>query len=259
MNWGLFFSTFLLIFLAELGDKTQLAVMSQSAASSSKWTIFAAGALALTASTAIGVLAGDLLRRFIPDDRWIKCAGGALFLVFGAWMLFEAFMPQFRADKSGQETAQSEDWTDRPIISWLERFEDGFSEMYERMETRSLLVEERALFRRLKEEERWHHESMLCAMTGEAAKSFHFTERIIKRLPPLSDLQYNKSTPTADGKEGYLFAIKKERAMAHLYQVLAESTTHRSLRETFDALRVVEENHAKRLTDHLRASITPHP
>jgi len=91
MNWTLFASTFALIFLAELGDKTQLALMSQSAASADRWTIFWAGVVALVATTALGVLAGGLIRRFVPDERYIRFAGGVLFLVFGALMVTSVF------------------------------------------------------------------------------------------------------------------------------------------------------------------------
>lgn len=93
MNWALFLSTFALIFLAELGDKTQLALMSQSATSADRWTIFCAGVTALTLTTALGVLAGDLIRRFAPDERYIRLAGGVLFLIFGALMVASAFRP----------------------------------------------------------------------------------------------------------------------------------------------------------------------
>jgi len=88
MNWPSFISTFLIIFVAELGDKTQLAVMAQSANASSRWTIFIAAVVALTLSTAIGVLAGCVLNRFI-SPRVLKLAGGALFLAFGLFMLCE--------------------------------------------------------------------------------------------------------------------------------------------------------------------------
>jgi len=91
MNWALFFSTFSLIFLAELGDKTQLALMSQSATSADRWTIFYAGVTALTLTTALGVIAGDLIRRFVPDERYVKLAGGLLFLIFGTLMIASVF------------------------------------------------------------------------------------------------------------------------------------------------------------------------
>jgi len=87
MNWPSFFTTFFIILIAELGDKTQLAIMAQSANASSRWTIFIAATLALTLSTAIGVLAGCVLDRFI-SPRALRLAGGALFIAFGLFMLY---------------------------------------------------------------------------------------------------------------------------------------------------------------------------
>lgn len=91
MNWPLFSSTFLIIFLAELGDKTQLAVMSRAADASARWTLFFAAVLALALSTAVAVLAGAAINRVIPP-RAIKLAGGALFVFFGILMLRDAFV-----------------------------------------------------------------------------------------------------------------------------------------------------------------------
>jgi putative Ca2+/H+ antiporter (TMEM165/GDT1 family) len=82
MDWKLFGSTFVAIFLAELGDKTQLATLSLSTGSSSRWVVFAGSALALVATSAIAVLAGDAFARLIPPV-WVKRAAGALFIVLG--------------------------------------------------------------------------------------------------------------------------------------------------------------------------------
>jgi putative Ca2+/H+ antiporter (TMEM165/GDT1 family) len=79
-------STFLAIFLAEMGDKTQLATMSLSATGQSKWMVFFGAALALVASTAVAVLAGDVVARYVPA-HWIRRAAGALFIGLGAMML----------------------------------------------------------------------------------------------------------------------------------------------------------------------------
>lgn len=81
MDWRLFASTFAAIFLAEMGDKTQLATMSLSAGSS-RWVVFAGSALALVATSLIAVLVGEGLTRLVPQV-WIKRAAGALFIVMG--------------------------------------------------------------------------------------------------------------------------------------------------------------------------------
>jgi putative Ca2+/H+ antiporter (TMEM165/GDT1 family) len=85
MDWKLFASTFAAIFLAELGDKTQLATLSL-ASSGTRWVVFAGSAAALVASSALAVLGGEALARLVPPV-WIKRGAGALFLVLGAMML----------------------------------------------------------------------------------------------------------------------------------------------------------------------------
>ncbi len=85
----LFFATFGLIFLAELGDKTQLAALAittKSAHPHAPWVIFAASALALACTSAIAVSAGSLIARTVPPlaIRWVS---GLLFLAAGIWIL----------------------------------------------------------------------------------------------------------------------------------------------------------------------------
>ncbi len=87
MDWKLFASTFAAIFLAELGDKTQLATLSLAAGGSSRLIVFGGAALALVATSAIAVLAGEALSRAVPPV-WIRRGAGVLFLILGAVFLF---------------------------------------------------------------------------------------------------------------------------------------------------------------------------
>ena len=91
MRWQIFMATFWLVFLAELGDKTQLAVMLQSAVHG-RWIVFLAASLALVLSTLLGVFLGGLISKMV-SERVIHGVGGALFLVFGALMLYSVFKP----------------------------------------------------------------------------------------------------------------------------------------------------------------------
>jgi len=82
MEWKLAVSTFVAIFVAELGDKTQLATLTLSAASTSRWMVFAGAALALVATTAMAVVAGDLITRVV-SPALLRRLAGVVFVVIG--------------------------------------------------------------------------------------------------------------------------------------------------------------------------------
>ena len=86
MDWKLLFTTYAAIFLAELGDKTQLATLSLSASGSARWTVFLGSSTALVTTSAIAVLGGELLARAVPP-LWIQRAAGVLFVVLGVVFL----------------------------------------------------------------------------------------------------------------------------------------------------------------------------
>lgn len=90
MDSKLFLTVFASVFMAEIGDKTQLATLAfASNAASSKWTIFAASAIALTLAAGIGVLFGDRLAKLV-SPRTLSIVAGLLFIVIGAWTLQKA-------------------------------------------------------------------------------------------------------------------------------------------------------------------------
>lgn len=85
----IFLTIFVTVFLAELGDKTQLATLLFATEKEvSKWLVFFAASAALIFATAIGVLAGDLLSRFINPDYLEKIAALG-FIAIGVWMFFK--------------------------------------------------------------------------------------------------------------------------------------------------------------------------
>jgi putative Ca2+/H+ antiporter (TMEM165/GDT1 family) len=83
-----FLSTFALLFVAELGDKTQLAVISMTAKHKMPFWVFVGAAMALASVTLMGVLGGEFLTRFIPETLLRKIAA-SLFVVMGLLMWFE--------------------------------------------------------------------------------------------------------------------------------------------------------------------------
>ena len=89
MDWKLALTTFAAVFLAELGDKTQLATLSFAAGGNSRWAVFFGSAGALVAASAIAVLAGEALVRFIPPTVLTRAAAFA-FVAIGLWLLWSS-------------------------------------------------------------------------------------------------------------------------------------------------------------------------
>jgi len=87
MNWSVFGTVFSLIFLAELGDKTQLAVISSAAATKKSLEVFLAASLAMSLVTLLGVLAGTALLKIIPEVI-LKKIGAVLFVFLGILLWF---------------------------------------------------------------------------------------------------------------------------------------------------------------------------
>lgn len=81
-------TTFGVIFLAEMGDKTQLAAMMLASQTGKPWAVLAGAILALAAVSAVGVAVGSALGHYLPL-QWIKRAAGAAFIIIGALILFE--------------------------------------------------------------------------------------------------------------------------------------------------------------------------
>lgn len=78
--------TFFLVFIAELGDKTQIATMLLSAKSNSIMSVFIGSSLALIFSSFLGVFAGSYITKYIPP-HYIQNSAGVLFIVMGILIL----------------------------------------------------------------------------------------------------------------------------------------------------------------------------
>ncbi len=83
---GAFVASFTLTFVAELGDKTQLALIALAASSGAVWSVFVGGTLALWAVSAIGIALGATLLRRLPR-HWMHRAAALLFALFGVLAL----------------------------------------------------------------------------------------------------------------------------------------------------------------------------
>ena len=114
MDWRLFATTFGAVFLAEMGDKTQLATMSLTATSpSARWVVFAASALALVAASALAVLVGDVVSRWISPTV-VRRLAGAMFLVIGLWLVLSGAEAPSEAPEASSPDDEADGASPRP-------------------------------------------------------------------------------------------------------------------------------------------------
>ena len=86
MDWKIFASTFITIFLAEMGDKTQFAALAASSQSKSTMTVLLAVVLALGLAGILGVLFGKFLGNLL-SPQMMRYVSGTLFVLIGIWVL----------------------------------------------------------------------------------------------------------------------------------------------------------------------------
>ena len=90
MDLKILTTVFTSVFIAELGDKTQLATMLFAAdKDTSKWTVFFGAALALVLTSVIGVAAGSIVSQYV-SEKTLQIVAGVGFIGIGLWTLVKA-------------------------------------------------------------------------------------------------------------------------------------------------------------------------
>lgn len=238
IDWRLFLSTFALIFLAELGDKTQLAAMARTASSAAgKWTVFWAASSALVCSTLIAVLLGAALSRLVPP-KTIKLIAGALFVIFGVLILKSAIAPAAAALR--EATAPGP--LSRVVLKIAADFEASSALDYRALADQTADTHLAALFRTLADEEDTHLERIRQTRVDYA--DIQMVGGAAALAPAFEDLGHDVAKATEPVLE---HAIAHENATASFYAELAGLTPLPALRDIFAALAAAERAHAERL------------
>jgi putative Ca2+/H+ antiporter (TMEM165/GDT1 family) len=89
MDLKVLLTTFGMIFLAELGDKTQLATFAFAADNKARLAVFLGSACALVLTSLLAVVFGSAVGRLVPAN-YIKMGAGALFVLLGLWILLSS-------------------------------------------------------------------------------------------------------------------------------------------------------------------------
>jgi len=90
MDWKILLTTFGVLFLAELGDKTQLAVITMTTQTAKPAEVFLGAAVALVVVTLLAVVFGHLVQQWVPTDILRKVAA-SVFIAIGIVMFFGKF------------------------------------------------------------------------------------------------------------------------------------------------------------------------
>ena len=240
MDIRLFLSTFVLVFLAELGDKTQLTALALGAGKGSAWSVFLGASVALVVSTLIAVLLGGLLSKIAPPFA-VKGAAGALFLVFGALLLVSAVRESRAAPpKAARAVPPASGWLGQVAFRSALAFEESLADRYAELAQGASDEGLRRLWAWLAEEER-RHVTRVRALGASAAHG----PRVEEDLPKLP------TPPKGDPKtrEALQRAIDDERRTADFYEALAETTHLGSVRAALLELARDEREHASRMEE----------
>ncbi|MFW6254532.1 MAG: TMEM165/GDT1 family protein [Chitinivibrionales bacterium] len=246
MDVKLFFSTFALIFLAELGDKTQLASMAASAGSRSPWSVFCGAASALVLSTLVAVLVGSTLQRYIPQHI-IRGAAAIIFFLFGAFLLISAIRSRPAEAVEIEEATAKASLMGRLFITIAHDFEKSSSLDYQKLASEAKNDAQRALFSHLAEEERSHLDhiaGMAHEAKGEEWEVPSEHPKPVKAPVSLAEKTDSDSIVSA--------AIEHEKNTAAFYRTLARLAPLASIRSASLRLAEEEDSHVAHLEEYVR-------
>ena len=241
MNWQIFLSTFVLIFVAELGDKTQLAAMARVASdASARWTIFLAASSALVISTLVAVLVGEALTRVIPA-RYIRMGAGVLFVACGVMIFREAFMEERQVQPPARTRGLS-----AFVLKQAAGFEKAAFDDYRLLAAKTQNPALRALLEAIAAEEDQHFRRI--SDVGHAQVDLGVGVEVESALAAPDKLA---RAVAGEDQPVVASAIAHELATARFYRELARLTPVPALKQAFWSLASAEEGHVARLKSFL--------
>jgi len=251
MDLKLFFSTFALIFLAELGDKTQLAALASSAGSRSPWSVFAGAAAALVMSTLLAVVLGSTLQRLLPQ-HYLKGGAAILFFIFGTLLLINAVTTARGETTAVVGTAEQA----KPgifahiALAAAREFEHATAMDYTALAASAQSESLRRLFQHLADEEKRHLDNITQVLEK------HADARLDTTAPP----SVCAPLPAADSDKAPLSqiiasALRHEYDTAQFYEALARSAPLPSVRTVLAGLAREERTHIAHIEEFVRSGI----
>ncbi len=250
MDMRLFLSTFLLIFLAELGDKTQLTAMARAAGSDGgKWTVFLAAGSALLLSSLLAVTVGRVIARVVPDHV-IRLLAAAIFIAFGILLLIGALRSESDAEPAEELSSSKRGMMMRAILHIAAEFEEASVADYHALAERTDNPAVKLLFQELAADEKAHLLMMRNAGADHAQAEFAELQRA--DLPSSPELEHDVAI---SNRPDLQHALEHEKATMAFYHELAGRTAIPALRRTFTYLANAEQDHIQRIEKLMGESV----
>lgn len=234
MDFALVVSTFVVIFLAELGDKTQLAAMAASAGSKQPLAVLIGASCALVLSSVLAVAAGSLIGSRVPV-RYIKIAAGLMFIVFGILYIREAFVPEKEVQPVSQ--LQRGDVHSASVTMIARAFEERELKMLIAVKEALQSDECRQVLDRIIEEEKNH----LKILGGIDSIAVQLSADEKHKLSPLNAAYACRGDDSCLVRDLY----EREMAMAAFYRLMSEKSRITAVREILQSLYTDELTHAE--------------
>lgn len=239
MAWRILFASFGLVFLAELGDKTQLAALAFSAQSQRPWSVFIGTCCALILSSALAVGCGSLLARFI-NPKYLELGAGVMFVVVGLILLVNMAR---RAPVEQEEAAPAQElgMVSRFVLQQAVPFETELAEFAAAQAEQVADPRLRQELLAVAEAHRHHGESLTVMPLDEQDKLPATVERLQNEVRQ-AESELAESDPVA-------LVIRKQEACAEFYIALASLVKIHAARDVLRSLATEEITLSQRLCE----------
>jgi len=261
MNMRIVFASFALVFLAELGDKTQLTALAFTSSSRSPWSVFVGTSLALICATALAVVLGDLLARVVPENV-LHMLSGVMFIIIGMLLLLSLARkapnpasapaaPTAVEIAAGQHLPRG--LLPRLLLEQAVQLEKDSAVYFRELAQQTLQPQIQTILIQLADDEDEHARSLSMIIEPSPAELANVQvprQPGLPGLPPLPSLDFAAGLPVALRK-----ALEAEESIAAFYLSLARIAKLDSVRRALQWLAAAELQHVRDL-EELAAQLT---
>ncbi len=275
MDFRVLFASFALVFLAELGDKTQLTALAFTTSTRSPWTVFLGTSLALICTTALAVVLGEALARIVPE-RYLHIGSAVMFVLVGLVLLVNVARKSEAPPAPMPAVAPGTEQAALPatggalfalIVRQAATIEEDIIDQLDEIRARLPEGRERAVLAGVIDEDRRHLRTLL-GLPGEHAADFdqgdgriaagEFAE-LCGRTPLFAEPPQPLAPPSTEVAEQLRRAVALEESIADAYLAFARLAKVHAVKDAFRWLAMEDIRHAQILCDLVNPPAAPNP